>query len=117
MQKFSVLNFLINFIVAMATGALTFLIGRDSLNLETGSMAAAAFAGAVSCSFLECFLCLTCTCSPPSNLHSNSIFVMRPPGISQLKIESGKLHTLSGKQLYHILSSVILLLSEKSKRS
>ena len=44
MQKFSVLNFLINFIVAMATGVLTFLIGRDSLNLETGSMAAAAFA-------------------------------------------------------------------------
>lgn len=48
MQKFSVLNFLINFIVAMATGVLTFLISRDSLNLETGSMAAAAFAGAVS---------------------------------------------------------------------
>ena len=38
-------NFLLNAIVAFAIGVLTFLIGRDDLGLETGSMWAAGFAG------------------------------------------------------------------------
>lgn len=41
-------NFLLEAIVAFAIGVLTFLIGRDSLGLETGSMAAAGFAGIAS---------------------------------------------------------------------
>ncbi len=41
-------NFLLIAIVSFAIGVLTFLIGRDSLNLETGSMAAAGFAGIAS---------------------------------------------------------------------
>lgn len=44
-MKFDFFNFLLNAIVAFAVGVLTFLIGRDSLGLETGSMAAAGFAG------------------------------------------------------------------------
>ena len=38
-------NFLLIALVSFAIGLLTVLIGRDSLGLETGSMAAAAFAG------------------------------------------------------------------------
>jgi len=38
-------NFLIDAVVAFAIGVITFLVGRDSLGLETGSMAAAGFAG------------------------------------------------------------------------
>lgn len=41
-------NFLLNAIVAFAIGVLTFLIGRDSMGLENGSMAAAGFAGIAS---------------------------------------------------------------------
>lgn len=41
-------NFLLIALVSFAIGVLTFLIGRDSLGLETGSMAAAAFAGVAS---------------------------------------------------------------------
>jgi len=41
-------NFLLIAIVSFAIGVLTFLIGRDSLGLETGSMAAAGFAGVSS---------------------------------------------------------------------
>jgi len=41
-------NFLLNAIVAFAIGVLTFLIGRDDLGLETGSMWAAGFAGITS---------------------------------------------------------------------
>lgn len=43
--KFSIFNFLIDGCVAFATGVLTYLIGRDALGLEAGSMAAAGFAG------------------------------------------------------------------------
>ena len=39
------INFMLDAIIAFAIGVLTFLIGRDDLALETGSMAAAAFAG------------------------------------------------------------------------
>lgn len=45
MGKFSFFNFLIDAVVAFAAGALTFLIGRDAMDLETGSKAAAAVAG------------------------------------------------------------------------
>ena len=38
-------NFLLNAIFAFVVGVLTFLIGRDDLALETGSMWAAGFAG------------------------------------------------------------------------
>ena len=41
-------NFLLIAVVSFAIGVLTFLIGRDSLGLETGSMAAAGFAGIAS---------------------------------------------------------------------
>ena len=41
-------NFLLIAIVSFAIGVLTFLIGRDSLGLETGSIAAASFAGIAS---------------------------------------------------------------------
>lgn len=41
-------NFLLIAIVSFAIGVLTFLIGRDSLGLETGSMTAAGFAGIAS---------------------------------------------------------------------
>lgn len=41
-------NFLLVAMVSFAIGVLTFLIGRDSLGLETGSMAAAGFAGIAS---------------------------------------------------------------------
>lgn len=41
-------NFLLIALVSFAIGVLTFLIGRDSLGLETGSMAAAGFAGVAS---------------------------------------------------------------------
>lgn len=41
-------NFLLNAIVAFAIGVLTFLIGRDDLGLETGSMWGAGFAGIAS---------------------------------------------------------------------
>ena len=41
-------NFLLIAAVSFAIGVLTFLIGRDSLGLETGSMAAAGFAGIAS---------------------------------------------------------------------
>lgn len=38
-------NFLLIAVVSFFIGVLTFLIGRDSLGLETGSMTAAGFAG------------------------------------------------------------------------
>lgn len=41
-------NFLLIAIVSFAIGILTYLIGRDSLGLENGSMAAAGFAGVAS---------------------------------------------------------------------
>jgi len=41
-------NFLIIAMVSFAIGVLTYLIGRDSLGLESGSMAAAGFAGVAS---------------------------------------------------------------------
>lgn len=41
-------NFLLIAIVSFAIGVLTYLIGRDSLGLENGSMAAAGFAGVAS---------------------------------------------------------------------
>ena len=41
-------NFLLVAMVSFAIGVLTFLIGRDSLGLESGSMAAAGFAGIAS---------------------------------------------------------------------
>ena len=44
-KKFSIFNFLIDCGVAFAAGVLTYLVGRDSMGLETGSMAAAAVAG------------------------------------------------------------------------
>lgn len=43
-----IFNVLLEAMVAFAIGVLTFLIGRDSLGLETGSMAAAGFAGIAS---------------------------------------------------------------------
>lgn len=45
MGKFSFFNFMIDAVVAFAAGALTFLVGRDAMDLETGSKAAAAVAG------------------------------------------------------------------------
>lgn len=44
-MKAGFFNFLLNAIVAFVIGVLTFLIGRDSMGLESGSMAAAGFAG------------------------------------------------------------------------
>lgn len=41
-------NFLLNAIFAFVVGVLTFLIGRDDLGLETGSMWGAGFAGIAS---------------------------------------------------------------------
>lgn len=41
-------NFLLIAVVSFAIGVLTYLIGRDSLGLENGSMAAAGFAGIAS---------------------------------------------------------------------
>lgn len=41
-------NFLLIAMVSFAIGVLTYLIGRDSLGLENGSMAAAGFAGVAS---------------------------------------------------------------------
>ena len=41
-------NFLLIAIVSFAIGVLTYLIDRDSLGLENGSMAAAGFAGVAS---------------------------------------------------------------------
>lgn len=41
-------NFLLIAAVSFAIGVLTYLIGRDSLGLENGSMAAAGFAGVAS---------------------------------------------------------------------
>ena len=58
MLREGIFNFLIDGLVAFVIGVLTFLIGRDSLGLETGSMAAAGFAGVTSgiatCLGFEC---------------------------------------------------------------
>lgn len=52
-MKAGFFNFLIDALVAFAVGVLTYLIGKDSLDAEVGSMAAAGFAG-VSAGFATC---------------------------------------------------------------